>query len=383
MSRREAVIDSPFVLTIYDKAFVRRGWVGDYEQFTVTPRHLAIGTASLTVAADHPRLPHLLADGARMTVDYDRQQILSGPITAQQGTFPTSTSTVTITVEDDIEILGQVLGWPVPGAAIGAQSAQTHDVRTGPAETVIKQLVQANAVGRLALPLTIAPSPTPARGSTVTAQIRMEQLRDVLIPLATAGGVGISVRQVGPGLVLDCYVPTVRPRVLSEESGVLVGGSWSKRRASATRVVVGGQGDGTARVFRLVTDPALETALGTKLEAFRDATDTGSPIQLDDRGRQTLAEGAPAAGISLQLAETATFRYGRTVRVGDIVTVQLATGVTVTDVLGSAVLTHSRTDGFAVSPRVGDDTASAEPNAVIGRALWRVASTVRKIGSRR
>ena len=382
-------MDSPFVTTIYGPDFTRRGWVGDYEQLVATPRHNAVPTLSLTVAADHPRLPQLLADGARVTVDYRTdpadpnvlEQVFSGPLTAEQGTFPTSTSTVTLTGEGDLGIFGQVLGWPVPAAGIGAQSAAAYDVRTGPAETVIKGYAAANMVSRLGLPITVAPDLV--RGATVKAQARMDVLRDLLFPLATAAGLGISVVQQGAGLVLDVYVPTVRARVLTEDSGVLVGGNWTRTRASATDVIVGGQGEGTARTFRLVRDTGLATAIGTRLEVFTDATDLTTTADLDARAGEKLAEGAPAAGISLQLAETSTWRYGRTVRVGDVVTVQLATGVTTTDVVGQVVLSHSKQDGLVVSPRVGDESANAEPNAMLARALARVAATVRRINTRR
>ena len=147
-------------------------------------------------------------------------------------------------------------------------------------------------------------------------------------------------------------------------------------------VVVGGQGDGAARVFRLVRDIARGDAVGTRFEVFRDATDVGTTVELDARGAQTLAEGAPGAGIALELAETATFRYRRSVRVGDVATVQVAAGVAVTDVVRQVVLSHSRDSGLLVSPRVGDEGA-AEPNVVLARALSKVAATVRKIGTRR
>jgi hypothetical protein len=375
-------VDNPFLITVYDRAFHRQGWVADYEQIAVTPRHNATGTASFSVKASHPRLPALMADGARVTIDYHGGQIMSGPLWASQGQLPsTPASTITFTVEDDLRLLGQVLGWPVPGAGIAAQSAAAYDVRSGPAETVLKAYVQANAVTRLGLPLTVAASA--GRGPVVTAQARMDKLADLLLPLADTAGLGVRVRQSGAGLVLDCYTPAVRSRVLTEQSGVLGTGQWSRTGPSATDVVIGGQGEATARTFRLTRSVPLAAAWGTRVEVFRDANDISAAADLDARAAQTLAEGAPGAGIALQLAETDTFRYGRSLVVGDVVTVQVAAGLTVTDVVRSATLTHSADDGLTVLPQVGDESATAEPNALLARGLARVATAVRGIGTGR
>lgn len=371
---------SPFRLAIYDRAFVRRGWVGDFEQLTTTPRHNAVGTASFTVKGTHPRLPALMQDGARVVLHYRGEQLMSGPAWASQGTIPASRGVVTFTVEDDLRVLGQVLGWPVPGASIAAQTAAEHDVRTGPAETVLKGYVTANAVNRLGLPLTVAP--TLGRGAGITGRLRMDLLRD-LLPLVDAAGVGVTVRQQGAGLVLDCYTPTVRPRVLTEASGVIAGGQWSRTGPTATDVIVGGQGEGTARVFRRVADNSRATDWGTRVEVFRDANDVAAVAELDARGAQTLAEGAPGAGIALELAETETFRYGRSLVVGDRVTVELAAGVTLSDYVSAVTLTYSKDSGLEVTPRVGDESVTADPNTRLAKALARMAATVRRIGAGR
>lgn len=379
----------PFIVTIWDKAFTRRGFVGDYDQLTATIRHMALGTATITVPGDHPRLPYLLADGARVTIDYDvagdgsgYEQILSGPVTASQGGIPSRTTPVVIAVEDDFRLWGTTLGWPVPGAAIGAQNTSAYDTRTGTAEAVIKGFAQANMVGRLGLPLTVATSL--GRGATIKVAARMDVLRDLLIPLAAAAGIGVTIRQDdGDGLVLDCYTPTVRTLVLTENSGVLVAGQWTRTIDAATDVVVGGQGDGTARTFRLVRSTARAAALGWRAETFKDATDLTSTADLDARGAQTLAESAAGAGVSLQLAETSTWRYGRAVRVGDLVPIALSNGLTITQQVGSVVLTHDKRTGLTVSPRVGDDTAASRPDAVLARALSRVAAMANRINTRR
>jgi hypothetical protein len=98
---------------------------------TVTPRHNNIGSAQLVVPSDHRRLPLLLADGARLVIDYRGERLMSGYIRNPFGDFGPD-GTMTFPVQDDLWMLERMLGWPVPTAAISAQGAKAQDTRTGP-----------------------------------------------------------------------------------------------------------------------------------------------------------------------------------------------------------------------------------------------------------
>lgn len=364
---------SPFDITVWDKAFARKGFIGDPVAVELHPRHNAQPTVTITVAADHTYAAALLADGARVTIDYDQQQILSGPIRGKSGSSGKD-SNLTLAVEDDYRLLTRVLGWPNPTGAITAQGAvAAMDTKTGPAETVAKWFI-GRAVTRLGLPVTIAPDL--GRGATITVAMRMHPLADRLLPLIDQAGIGVTVRQVGAGLVVDAYTPAWYARDLTAASGVVTAWEWTSSGPSATRTVIGGQGEATAREFRVVTDSALEGAWGDVIETFTDARDTDVPAEQDARGAVALAEGAPTAGLKLTLAETATFRYGRTVRVGDLVTTVLVPGAPpVTDVLREAVLSWTAADGFLVTPVVGD--RSDDPDRIFARAVANIARAIR------
>lgn len=364
---------SPLTVTIYDKAFARKGWVGDPESVEVHPRHNQQPTATLTVAGDHIYAPALLADGARATIDYDGEQVMSGVLRAKSGTSGKDSS-LTVTLEDDWRIMTRVLGWPNPTGAITAQGAVTaYDVKTGPAETVAKWFI-GRAATRLGLPVTIATDQ--GRGGTISVKMRMHPLADRLLPLIDQAGIGVTVRQVGAGLVVDCYEPSWYPRDLTAESNVVIAWDWDTEGPTATRTVIGGQGEGTAREFRVVTDTTLEAAWGDKIETFTDARDTAVTTEQDAAGAETLAEGAPTAGLKLTLAETASFRYGTSVRVGDLVTTVLVPGAPpITDVLREAVLSWTVGDGFTATPIVGD--RSDDPNRTFARAVSRLAKAIR------
>jgi hypothetical protein len=207
----------------------------------------------------------------------------------------------------------------------------------------------------------------------------MHPLADRLLPVIDQAGVGVTVRHVGDELVVDCYEPAVWPITLSAEAGTLTGGSWSRTAPEMTRVVVGGPGDGVDRVYRTYANTALEAEWGDLVEGFVDARD----IKADDpafealmaaRGQEALAAAAAKTGLSLQLSETETFRYGGAgVHVGDVVTAEVAPGVEFTDVLREAVVSHSATDGVRALPQVGerpdDDKATARAIAGVARSV--------------
>lgn len=372
----------PFRVTVYSKAFARKGWVDSPTNLTVALRWNGIGTASLTVPASHPRAVDLMTPGARVVIEHDVawdtdgasswKHVLSGPVVSYQSQGPAVGSSITFNVSDDWRILRNVLGWPVPGSAIGSQSGSEYDTRTGAAETVAKAFITANAVTRLGLPVTV--EATHGWGSSITVAMRMDPLADKLFPAVEQAGVGLTVRQSGSGLLVEARQPTTRPQVLTEESAAVRSWSLSTSSPDATRTVVGGQGDGTARTFRVVTDSTAETAWGDKIEGFQDATDAATTALLDARGAQANAENAAKSGLSVELADTPGLRLLRDFQMGDVLTLAVG-GVTVTDTLREATLSWSATDGVQVTPSVGgwDATPGRQLMDVITRMVRAVA----------
>ena len=373
-------MDSPFVVTVWDGGFGRAGWVGDPLGLSVTARHNAVSTGELTVASDHRRLPDLVAPGARVTIDYAGSRVLSGPVRSLRGAGPASSGTVTVGVESDWRLLHRILGWPVPGNALGSQN-QAYDVRSGDAESVLKGFVTANAVTRLGLPVTVATNHS--RGASIKVSTRFHPLADRLFPAVEEAGLGVSVVQddATRKLVVDVYEPAVYPRTLTERSGVVQDWSWSTVAPGATRVIAGDQGEATARAFTTTIDSALETEWGDKIEVFRDARDTADATTLTQRRAETLADGAPKTGLKVTLSETSTFRYGTTVNVGDRVPLEVGPGVIITDVLREAALTWTPQDGLDVEPVIGERTD--DPSTVTAKAISALARRQRELGAGR
>ncbi len=468
-------MDSPFVITVYDKAFRRLGWVGAYESLTLNLRHNAVSTAALVVANDHVRLPDLLANGARLVIEYEGATVLTGPVTSSTGELAPD-GAVTVTVESDWRVIRALLGWQVPGGALSAQSKR-YDRRRGPAETVAKQLIAANAA-RLGIPLDVEEDG--GRGEVISVAVRMHPLVDRLLPAVDVAGVGLRVQQVGQRLHLSCYVPRVRERVLTQESGVIVAGEWELAAPTVTDVVAGGYGEGVHREFFSASDAAAKVAYGPSLfaESFLDADDAASDwsqardeekraradlkdadndlrkaaqllrkaertlqvatshynqhpssteaqaarddaqaerneadkeyreadaartkaanalsealanvsatrvdyeTEIGQRMAETLKEGRRTAGMRIELAETSTFRYRRTVTEGDVVTVRISPGgPLLTDVVREVTLSHTGDQGVVVTPIAGDSEGLTSPDRLIAKAITRLARATRR-----
>lgn len=359
-------------ITVYDKSFQRKGWLGSPESVTATLMFPFGGEAQVKFPSDHDRAADILTEGARLVIEYPGLSLplITGPVTDVEGQGPKGQSTVTVTITDDSSILHETLGWPVPTAAISAQNTAEHRIYTGNAETIVKTMVQEQAVTRLGHPLTVAPNLN--RGAVIPGgvKIRMKPLAEQLFPAVEMAGLGVRVYQSGPGMVLDVYEPRTYSKTISEEAGTLRSWKWNRTNPTATHVVGGGPGEGTARTFRTATDTALADLYGRKIEVFADARNGETTAELDQSNSEVLFEGRPQSGLELELSETPHFRYG-TVLVGDQVTIG-AGALEITDLLRSATVTWSRAGGLKVQPVVGKLESSSDARVAGAiRTLWR------------
>lgn len=368
------------VIEVWDKTPRRLGTIGNPESVSVNVRHNQQSSAQIIIPAAHRLTSAIATPGARVRIFRDGVLLLSGPVAGVQGAGPRDQATLTVQVTDWWYLLRGILGWPVPGASIGNQSTAEYATYAGPAETVVKSIVSANLVGRRGLPVDV--TPTTGQGANVAVTSRFHPIADRIFPAVDDAGIGTRIWQQDNGrLRFDTYTPTLRATPLTESSGVVVDWSWSQSRPEASRVVIGGKGEGTARVFDLYTDPSADALWGVGLgEDFLDATDVDTQTQRLARGRERSLELAETAGMSVTLSETPHFRYDPTgvkgIRVGDHVRFEVGTGVVVEDILRSVTLSWSVSDGPRVTPQVGERTDDHAMN--IRRDLARIVRALRQ-----
>lgn len=377
-------MDTPFEIRLFDKAFTWVGVLSDPQAVTLNLRHLAQPTGQVVVKNDHRLLPRITTEGCRFTVDFQGEQVMSGLVDSLQGDGAPD-GQVTLQLRDDYALLADVLGWQDPTATIPTSGAsvtlgQNYWQRTGPAESVLKQVVQANAVSRLGLPVTVAADQ--GRGPTITVKWRMHPIGDRLMPQwPVTSGLGIAVRQVGAGLVVDCYQGRNYPVPITRESGIVTAWEWDWAAPTITRTVAGGQGEGTARKFLGYVDSTAEATWGIVRESFVDANDVDNDADLATRVKDGQSEGRRLTGLKLTLAETQTFRYGTHLKVGDIVTETLVGDYAAPHVLTECVLNWSVDDGFTATPAVGD-LETHYGSRFYARALARTMKRLRELGTR-
>lgn len=359
-----------FRISVYDKDRAYKCPIGNPSSLEVTVRHNLVSTLRMTVSLDHERVPELMADGARLKVLFKGEHLISGPITADEVDTDGVKGTYSITVEDDLRMLREILGWPVPDAAIGSQSAREYYTYLGNAEYCLKTAVTHNGVTRLAVPgLTVAPNLN--RGATIPGgvPVRMHPLMDQFFPAVEDAGLGVTVRQDGTSLVLDVYEPTTHPRTLSVKGRTLKHVNMTRSRPTASRAIVGGPGDGTARTFTQTVDAARETQYGMRAETFQDARDAKDDPEagttaagiMAARAQETITEHGPKNGVSITLAGAGIFQYGPGgFHVGDRIPVRVTDGIVITEVIREVTLRWV-TKGYATTdPSIGELTNEPE-----------------------
>jgi hypothetical protein len=249
----------------------------------------------------------------------------------------------TITGASDDIILGERLAYPTPSTADVTAQTDSHDVRSGAAETVIKAYVSANIgptapAARKIAGLTIQTDS--ALGATVSANARFQTLQQTAYGLAQTGGVGYALEQLGTGLEFQVYVPTDRTSTIrmDMDNNKLSRANYSYASAKVTRAIMGGGGQAASREFLEVTttaSQAAETEWSRRIEVFSDSRNSDNTGQLTQSGEELLVDdGKTIVQMSVTPSDDFSMQFGRDWYLGDKVT------VVINDLEASAVVTE-------------------------------------------
>lgn len=361
-----------FRVQAYDEDLKNLGPVGKYIAADVVLKHNLTGSWSFLLDLDNSQAGLLAAPGRRVVIRFEDtgQFLTSGPVDSwEENDTVGELRTISIAGYDDKYWFDQRLAFPDPDAVFPADGtvftqAVYSDSRTGAAETVAKDFVQANAVDRLAIPHLVVATDL-GRGPTVTYDARMRQLLELVTLIANDSGLGFKVEQNAGQLVFDIYEVQDQPVRLSKALGNLTSYKYKVQSPKVTRGVVGGQGEGTARRFIQKSLSASADGWGVR-EGFLDATDVDNDTLLGQRLDTYLEQGAPTAGFSLVPKDIRAMQFGRDYGLGDRVRVQGSNGVIVADTVAQVHLTHTVADGVVITPGIGF-TESTEPTAALYR----------------
>lgn len=334
-------------------------------EFNAHIRHNDVGEWTLTLPGSHPLAPSLTTPGAGIVVSDVRAGVvlMSGPMTSSKEVEDIeggNVQSVSISGTTDEVLLSDRLAYTDPLVEDMNDAENIYDVRTGPAEMLLRDFVAANA-GNVAIPSRRDPHLTfdeyRGRGSHMTKEVRYTPLLELCQEIAQVDKLGFRIVQRGDVKVFETR--QTQDRRLGVRLSVL-----NKRLKSTTvqieppgvtQVVVAAQ-DNKAGYVPVTNDIASdeERRWGRRIERFatgnsRHSTElvqVGTDLLLEE-GFTNISAQALALdheqsqlGIDWDLGDTVTVEVGNTELAsqvtGFIVSLDKASGIRVGMVLGDA-----------------------------------------------
>jgi hypothetical protein len=146
---------------------------------------------------------------------------------------------------------------------------------------------------------------------------------------------------------------------------------YSFSQPKLTRTIVGGSGDGAARVFleRTTADSAAaETLWGRRIEVFTDARNTAVPAELQQAGDEALIpDGKTIVSVSLTPSDDQTMLFGVDWNLGDKVSVVIGSDQVAAIVTEVGILIDS--DGVRIGATIGEPYTQDYESQLIAKQL--------------
>lgn len=346
----------PYEIRVRNPSRVKVGDIGRVNALKLIPRFLDVGAFELTVPKADPKAS-LLIPGGWLQFFSNNQEILTGQIRGIKELQDENNigGTLTIYGPSAEQVIADRLAYQVPASAPSSQSAFEYDRRSGVAETVVKAYVNLNAgpgalmarrVSGLVMETDLA------RGAIVKGSARMINLAELISPLCLSGGIGWRVRFNGDDLEFQIYIPSDKSGTAKFGSylGNLVSYEHTSEAAKTNVAIVGGQGDGTARVFREIVDSAAVAAWNNRTESFIDRRDSTDTVELDQAGTEEIVNNGPINGLAIKTADTPNLLFYRDYFLGDVISIPEAG---ITDILREIEINWTADQGPSAETTVG------------------------------
>lgn len=324
--------------------------------------------------------------GWHVLIEDDGRQMLTGVPDKITESASEGVRDVTLSGLCHMRYLRDMVTIPDPTTAVTSQNDSAYYKRSGLAETVVKDMIRSH-VGQGARPenkrLMIV-DPDSGLGKQVAINSRFQNLLEEVKSLASAGGIRVQARMVQVGTGHEIRLGVVEGRDLrkavrlSQTNGALDGYTLEESAPTLTRVLVGGQGEGTART--LILREGNPNDWGINALQFEDRRDTDDVADLRQAGDEALEGGQESASITIGVNEIPHLRFGERFDLGDTVKVELNTGVEINDVVQSADITWSET-GRSVKLQVGPVAEELDAPAWVKR-VHALRSQLRRIQAR-
>lgn len=383
--------ESPWQIAVRDKSLVEKESCAGYSWFRASLLHNNVGEFTISIPSTHPAAPHFLS-GAGIIV---RPQGVDEPIFSGRMMIVTTAkggdqkrNVVTAQGLTDEILMARDLAFVDPDTDVSSSGLTmfptTHDVRTGVSETVMKQYLAENigptaGIARrqhsyLSIPVTTG------LGTSRTWKARFDNLLGLLQKIAAHGNLSFRLVQTANGtLEFQVWERVVRAgAIFSIEGHNLDAATLIDRMPDVDGIIVGGGGEGKARVFTRRETSGSAALYGMPSWRFHDQTSTVDLNELRDSADEDLLEGKGTAGITLYPIEVPHLRYGTHYQLGDVVQASLG-GTVIEDVVSRVVIEHSEGEDPSVQPTVGPTNPGESSSMVtwIRRLMRNLNSIVR------
>lgn len=383
MRREELLVE------VRDKTLARVGTIThQYLSMKASLRFCNVGDWELTLPAGHPMIDYLTTEGSGIVVTLRDSVLFSGLTTNPEKKTDQKNPDGSFTfrgVTDEI-LLADALAYPDVTTADVTGLNAAYDVRSGNAETVMRNYVaynigasaQAGRRGGLRNYITLETA-NGNKGATVTKSARFDNLLSLLQEIAVQGGVGFQLVQEGSLLRFKATAITDRTASVrfDIQNGTVTSETIQVTPPSATRVIVGGQGEGVDRTFiqRTSTESlAGETDWGRIIEVFKDQRGKAEVAELQGSGDEVLLDsGFTATNVKIATADDTTMIFNKEWYLGDKITV-VVNGQETTSTVTSAALIVDK-DAVMVGAGIGE-VAGFDKNAALTKRVDDIDSRV-------
>lgn len=366
------------VVEVRDKQLARRGLIRPEDMsLAVEDVFNGVGQWKVVLPIEHPLVDELRTPGAGIIITGPTDVLLSGPCIKNEFASTPEDPGGSIAFEgiSDSHLLADHVALPDPSNTNPTTQTLSHDVRTGPPETLMHAYVNANIgpsapADRRVTHLTMGPNG--ARGTATKKSARFPVLGELLGELAGPPKLGFRIVQRDDVLRFETFEVADRTAYirLGIENSTLSGSRVAITAPTATRVIVAGQGEMVDRTFRMVTTEqslAAESEWGRRIERYKDQRQTDDDDELDDAGLEVLEdEGFTAVAAQVVPIDDTDQEMGRDWGLGDRVTVIVNDQELTSIVTGLIVKADS--DGLRYGAVLGDPTGFSRQAAVDKKA---------------
>ena len=354
-----------FTVGLFDQKLRRRGRVM-VPSGSVVIRRNGVGTFTLDMVGSP--IMNRLAPGWHVAIfDPEGRQIMSGMPNQHRTESKTGVVTRTVSGRSHLGWVADMITLPTPSSPADQQADTAYWRDTGTALDVAARLVEshvgAKAHARWRRPITMHPE---TGGKKTKVETRFQPLLDEVRSILGDDHTIHAWLEDGAVHIGYSTPKDLRRRVrLSEASGGVTGWTLEQTAPTVTDVLVAGQGQGTARELKLMSGNPNEW--GTTVLQFQDRRDTEDPDELVKAGEDTLAEGQEQASVVLETTTGLHRRLFTDFQIGDTITVTLAPGVEVQDIVQSAQIDWGA-DGVKTTLQVGPVQEELDAPGWVSRA---------------